>query len=164
MNPQNSNQKCTDHPDRDASGTCTYCGKPVCEECNVSLAGNCYCKPCADLAFTHNRGLPAGWFSRHLNWTVVLTWAGAVAVSFVAGFIVGLVLYGSDNARTEEIAALAGYVAALAWLLITNGWVLRKKGRSEWHLLLLLFPLGFLFLLAVGNKGQPIAPAKPPAS
>ena len=163
VNAPDSNPKCSYHADREANGTCTYCGKPVCGECNVQLGDKCYCKPCANLAFAENSGRRANWFSRHLNWTVVLTWVGALAVSFIAGFIVGLAMYGSDSTRTETIAAFTGYIAALAWLLVTNGWVLRKKGRSEWHLLLLLVPLGFLFLLAVENKKRPITPVNPPA-
>ncbi len=104
------------------------------------------------------------WFERHLNWTTVLTWVGAVIISFVAGFVAGVTMYGSDIVRTETVAAFAGYIAALAWLLVTNGWVLRKKGRSEWHLLLLLVPLGFLFLLAVENKTRPATRATPPSA
>ncbi len=39
---------CTNHPDREASGMCTYCGKPFCSECLVEVKGKMYCK--ADLA------------------------------------------------------------------------------------------------------------------
>ncbi len=38
---------CTNHPDREASGMCTYCGKPFCAECLVEVKGKMYCK--ADL-------------------------------------------------------------------------------------------------------------------
>ncbi len=38
---------CTNHPDREATGMCTYCGKPFCSECLVEVKGKMYCK--ADL-------------------------------------------------------------------------------------------------------------------
>jgi hypothetical protein len=162
----NSDLKCYYHPARHAVGTCASCGKSVCPECKVMLSQNCYCNPCADAAYTRAasgvKAKSAGWFARHLNWTTVLTWAGAVAVSFIAGFVVGVVMYGADATRIETMAAFAGYIAALGWLLVTNGWVLRRKGQSEWHLLLLLLPFGFLFILALQNKIAAANEAKPP--
>lgn len=35
---------CQNHPDREAKGTCCYCGQPFCEECLVSVNGRNYCK------------------------------------------------------------------------------------------------------------------------
>jgi Na+/proline symporter len=167
MNTDNSNLKCHYHPERAAVGTCANCGKTVCPECKVVLSQKCYCNPCAEEAYTSAASVVQsksdGWFARHLNWTTVLTWVGAAAVSFVAGFVVGVVMYGADITRTETVAAFAGYIAALAWLLVTNGWVLRRKGQSEWHLLLLLVPFGFLFILALQNKTAAANEAKPPA-
>ena len=147
---------CSYHPDRAAIGTCINCGKPVCLECKVVLAEKCLCNPCADATYGSAtaalRAHRPNWFARHLNWTTVLSWFGGMAASFVAAFIVGITTYGSDFQHTEVVAYFAGYTAALAWLLITNGWVLRKKGRSEWYLLLLLVPFGFFFLLSLENR------------
>ncbi len=84
-------------------------------------------------------------------------------MSFTAGFVVGIMMYGSDSSTTETVALFAGYISALAWLLVTNGWVLRKKGQSEWHLFLLLVPFGFLFILGLHNKNVSSQAAKPPA-
>ncbi len=39
--------KCTNHPEREATGMCAYCGKPFCEECLIEVKGRMYCK--ADL-------------------------------------------------------------------------------------------------------------------
>ena len=36
--------KCTNHPEREATGMCAYCGKPFCEECLVEVKGRMYCK------------------------------------------------------------------------------------------------------------------------
>lgn len=35
---------CTNHPEREADGMCTYCGKPFCKECLVEVKGRMYCK------------------------------------------------------------------------------------------------------------------------
>lgn len=39
--------KCTNHPEVEAQGMCTYCGKPFCADCLVEVKGRMYCK--ADL-------------------------------------------------------------------------------------------------------------------
>lgn len=36
--------KCTNHPEIEAEGMCTYCGKPFCKECLVEVKGKMYCK------------------------------------------------------------------------------------------------------------------------
>lgn len=36
--------KCTNHPETEAEGMCTYCGKPFCHECLVEIKGRLYCK------------------------------------------------------------------------------------------------------------------------
>ena len=149
---------CYYHPDREAIDTCANCGKAVCQECKLVVAEKSYCTTCTVAGLAAQR---PGWFARHLNWTTVLTWVGAAAASFIAGFVVGVVMYGSDLAQTEKVAFFAAYIASLGWLLVTNGWVLRKKGQSEWHLLLLLVPFGFLFMLWLQNK---TAQPKPPAA
>lgn len=35
---------CTNHPEVEAQGMCTYCGKPFCKECLVEVKGRMYCK------------------------------------------------------------------------------------------------------------------------
>ncbi len=35
---------CTNHPDREATGMCAWCGKPFCKECLVEVKGRMYCK------------------------------------------------------------------------------------------------------------------------
>ena len=43
--------KCNYHPEIDAIGTCVYCGRMLCSECALQLAGRTYCQPCADRIF-----------------------------------------------------------------------------------------------------------------
>ena len=35
---------CTNHPEVEAQGICTYCGKPFCKDCLVEVKGRMYCK------------------------------------------------------------------------------------------------------------------------
>jgi hypothetical protein len=44
--------KCSLHPDIDAIGVCCNCGKGLCSQCKVELAGKLYCQSCADEVFT----------------------------------------------------------------------------------------------------------------
>ena len=37
---------CQNHPDKEAVANCAVCGKPVCRECLIEIAGNTYCKDC----------------------------------------------------------------------------------------------------------------------
>lgn len=37
---------CYVHPENEAIGTCTSCGKPICGECAVELQGKLICRPC----------------------------------------------------------------------------------------------------------------------
>lgn len=58
---------CYVHPDREAVGTCVGCGKPICEECLVEVAGKNYCKSCAAELAADRAGV-AG----QRNWLVAL--------------------------------------------------------------------------------------------
>lgn len=35
---------CINHPEAEASGMCTYCGKPFCKDCLIEVKGRMYCK------------------------------------------------------------------------------------------------------------------------
>jgi hypothetical protein len=37
---------CNIHPDRDAVGSCTICGKPICQECAVEMQNKLVCRTC----------------------------------------------------------------------------------------------------------------------
>ena len=42
---------CTNHENVEASGMCTYCGKPFCKDCLVEVKGKMYCKNDLDKVF-----------------------------------------------------------------------------------------------------------------
>ncbi len=160
---------CCNHSERDAIGVCVGCGKPICPECKVLLQNKFYCNACANTMF--NRATVAipvkgpNWFERHLNWTSVLSLVAAYVLAFITGIVVGLIMYGNNpnvvQGDLETAASIAGFLVTLAWLLVTIGWVLRKKGQSEWHLLLLLVPFGFLFILGLRNKSADMLTVRP---
>ena len=39
---------CENHPDREGVAACVSCGKVICGECRLKLAGKNYCQECAD--------------------------------------------------------------------------------------------------------------------
>jgi phage shock protein C len=51
--------KCYYHPERDAVGVCSRCGRAVCAEDSIIIDDKLYCKECADKIkgsdFTHKR-------------------------------------------------------------------------------------------------------------
>ena len=40
--------KCAEHREKDAIGACVSCGRGICEDCTINLAGKNYCQDCAD--------------------------------------------------------------------------------------------------------------------
>lgn len=40
--------KCFYHPDVEAIGTCTNCGKAICADCSMEVGGKLVCKPCTE--------------------------------------------------------------------------------------------------------------------
>jgi hypothetical protein len=96
------------------------------------------------------------WFERHLNWTLFLTWVAAYPIVFVGAFLVGIAIYASNpdtlQSDVEAVGYLVGFILTAAWLIPTNGWVLRKKARSQWHLVWLVLPFGALVMLGLENR------------
>jgi hypothetical protein len=48
---ENSAVKCSYHPEVDAVGVCTNCGRMICPDCGLQLRDRTYCKPCANEIF-----------------------------------------------------------------------------------------------------------------
>lgn len=40
--------ECHNHPDREAMANCSVCGKAICQDCSMEIAGNIYCKDCVN--------------------------------------------------------------------------------------------------------------------
>ena len=157
---------------------CRNCGKELIG--NPEICPGCGARPMKGTSFCSNCGAPTtplteicpkcgvrvavslqemSWFRRHLNWTVLLAWLAAFGVGFIAAFAVGFVMVVADPYVSDEALEGAGYVASivggLAVLAPAWGWVLRRKNRSLWWLLLaLLVPFGWIAMFALENRSR----------
>ena len=84
------------------------------------------------------------WFERHLNWTMVLAWAGSYLIVFIVAFLVVL----ADPNVSGDALTVMGYIIGLIISIAVGQWVLRKKNRS---LAWLLISWTWFFLL-ITNK------------
>jgi len=89
------------------------------------------------------------WFQRHLNWTALLALVGSYALGLPGGLAIA---FGWPAAVAGAVTAgVVGFVI----LVLTWGWVLRRKNRSLWWLLLALFvPFGFLAIFLLENRSR----------
>ena len=136
--------ECGAKPTRGTS-FCSNCGAPttpltrICYKCGVRVVG----------------GVEAGlqeisWFQRHLNWTALLALVGSYALGLMGGFFaVGF------GGAAGVAGAVTAYVVGLIVLILTWGWVLQRKNRSLWWLLLALFvPFGFIAMFVLENRSR----------
>ena len=72
------------------------------------------------------------WFERHLNWAYVLGFLATFALCFIASFI----LVSIDPYVADEVLDLVGYLIGFIIMLPMFIWVLKKKNRILWLLLL----------------------------
>ena len=84
------------------------------------------------------------WFERHLNWTMVLAWLSTYPITFIVASLVILANpYISDDAFVVILV-----IANLAVTVAVGRWVLKKKNRSMWWLLI----SPFIFFLLIENN------------
>ena len=125
----------------DMAESVNYC--PNCGQSGVE--GVKFCPRCGQNLRTLSREgkqMPAGkpetpptkisWFERHLNWTMVLTWAGTY---LIAPIVASLMLLMDPYVSGEALWAIV-VTANLAVVVSVGRWALKKKKRSMWYLLL----------------------------
>jgi hypothetical protein len=110
---------CHIHPDRESSGTCTGCGKPVCAECAKPAPGGIYCPQCLQLGIpfkSSGQTNPLAIASLVLS-VVALPTAfcyGCGLLFAVAGIITGLIarkeIKNSGGGQKGDGLALAGLI------------------------------------------------------
>jgi len=111
---------------------CPHCGKEgvqkmeFCPRCGQRLTGlhleekqRSVPKPEAPLK-------ERNWFERHLNWTMVLAWAG----SYLIVFIVWLLVILADPYISDDALGGISVIVSLIVSIAVGQWVLRKKNRS----------------------------------
>jgi len=151
---------CYIHPEREAGWTCAACGKPVCPECKVTLAGKVYCNPCADKMY---QAALKSWFEKHLNWTMAIGLFVWVILIFIGGVILSFINADLPEEALSEQIQIVGYVLDFLFLFPIAGWVIRKKGRNPWNILWLIAPFGvvMIFLLSNLNNAPQNSPGTP---
>ena len=83
------------------------------------------------------------WFRSHLNWTIILF----IALWGIVVIGLQLIGYTNDSALMNIMVLVLGIASFFVF-----GWVLKRKNRRMWWLLLNLTGVGWIVLLAMGNK------------
>jgi len=133
---------------------CPYCGKEIgedtklCSECGKLITDThseqAATSPLYKKVGERELGNRVNWFERHLNWTMVLPWH---VMALVGGCIVAL----ADLRVFDEALWAMGIILGLLAPIPVAVWVLRKKNRSIWWLLI----SWSYFFLSVSNKSLP---------
>jgi len=136
---------------------CSNCGKEVnegvkfCPKCGKRLIKTQREQTATSALYKEVSGVEqrthVNWFERHLNWTMVLAWVGTL---FVIWIIAALMLL-ADPYVSEDTLSGTGFVIGLLAPIPAGYWVIRKKNRSMWWLLI----LWSYFFLLVSNKSLP---------
>ena len=109
--------KCYKHPERDAVGVCVVCGRGICEECAVEVAGKLYCKEDVRKIITEEKRAPR----RVASITVASVLFYMFGIFGIIGSIFLLVFTPALAIKNFFFSTLG--IAAGYWL-----WNSRKKG------------------------------------
>jgi len=124
---------------------CPECGKPLTDTHSEQVATSALYKEVSGVEQrTH-----VNWFERHLNWTMVLAWVGACVIAVIVALPIALI----NSYMSEEALYGIEIIINLIVILPVAVWVLRKKNRSMWWLLI----SGSPFFLLLSNKSLPQA-------
>jgi hypothetical protein len=140
-----------------------------CPTCGSSNAlGQKFCGSCgADLRGSPQQIEKTNWLKRHLNWTLITTVVGTYLLSMVTSAseeitspgrsLVGLLIQ-LVNPHISNYTLSWWYLPIwLALMLPVEGWVLRQKNRSLWHLLWGITPFGWIVILCLKNRSLPFS-------
>lgn len=153
--PRRMTMPCAVHPDRETVASCVACGNPICESCDVLMAGKHYCRRClaqaervpADTApiapatgprrltrSSHDRVLAGvcGGLAAYLGWDPSLVRVLYVAITLLTAVAPSILIY-----------------AVMAWLVPSDD-APPTGGKPRWGwgcLALILAPVLFLGLL-----------------
>ena len=102
-----------------------------------------------------NQSERPSWPQRHLNWSLVLatigTYFAVYGVCFLFGYTTPELALLSDES-IEWVGFFIGLIVALAILIPTTVWFLRRKGRSLGWVGMLFVPFGLIVLLCLKNR------------
>lgn len=102
------------------------------------------------------------WFKRHINWTLIVVAVGTYLLTMVTSApvetteqgrsVLGLLIQSVNPSISNETLGWFYLPIWLALMLPVAGWVLKQKGRSLWHLLWGIVPLGWIVILCLKNQ------------
>jgi hypothetical protein len=119
---ENACRKCHEHKDRDAVGTCAFCGRGCCSVCRSIIEGKTACAVCA-----------AKWYDIP---------QGEIKSSFVEGPAAAK----THDATSRSAAAVLLLLSSLTYIPMLAHW---DKGRSTFIGLLVLAIVSFGFQIAL---------------
>lgn len=126
--------KCYEHPERDAIAVCVGCGKSLCDECRIFLAGKNYCRECADRLVSKSQR-PRRGVSKRVETEEGLDILEAILIclfSPLAGLIAWLLWRDTKPKKAEQaciIAVIVFVILLIAYIII---FVLAGMG-SPWY-------------------------------
>ena len=119
---------------------CPECGKPLTDTHSEQAATSALYK---EVSGAEQRTY-INWFERHLNWTMVLAWVSMYVIAVIAGLLLAI----TNSYISEDALQGIGFVIGLMITLPPGYWVLKKKNRSMWWLLI----AGSPFFLLLQNR------------
>jgi hypothetical protein len=144
---------------------------PFCSNCGAAIQdGSLFCNRCganlsvqpqqatstaasATTASVISIPLKQSWFSRHLNWTwvlgVLLFYVVQIFIGLIWGISKGLSGHSYYQSELDDLSFWGWLFPFLFIYLPVSGWVIKKKGRSLWFVLLSAF---FFLPLWIANK------------
>ena len=149
--------KCYVHPDIEAVGTCMNCGRAVCSDCSLDIAGKMTCKACAEKLATQCVTVPKK--------EPALALALSLIGGFVSGMFIGLGQLYNGQIKKAVILSVAhvllGFTLVVLFILVA---IVTLGFGAICCLPILIFPLA-LWLYAMYdayvtaekiNKGEPV--------
>ena len=113
--------KCDKHPERGAIAACVRCGRGICEDCRLQLAGKNYCQECADkLVAEKQKQKPQKAVSRKVETEEGLDAGEAIVIclfSPIAGAIAWLLWHDTKPKKAQE-ACIIAIILFVVWLVI----------------------------------------------
>ena len=105
------------------------------------------------------------WFKKHLNWTAaigVILWIIILAIYDIkyateAGltvFIFPLISLFADGFTVVDIVGLLFTIIGLAICIPISIWVLKKKHRPLWWVMIIFLSIGWIFFPLLGNRSE----------
>jgi hypothetical protein len=158
---------CVFHADRVVEGMCNMCGRPICDECIVSLNGQIYCKSCLEARVQRPRRdinggarfllslvpglghLYMGLFQRGLQF-MVGTVGGAILLgmlfpAFIGLLIPAMIFYSIFDAREIHLQMAQGLEVADKGIVDIRTW------RFDWNNRYIGYALVVVGVLALFN-------------